>query len=108
MGVGFLGKYVAKFLKKLNYNVIGFKNRKTKKNFGFPIYLNNQINKFINSSNIIIAILPSSKATTNFIDKKFLSKMKKNSLLINVGRGITLNEEHLIQHLKTNKNFFTN
>jgi glyoxylate/hydroxypyruvate reductase A len=32
--------------------------------------------------------------------------MKKNSLLINIGRGASLNEEHLIKHLKHNKNFY--
>ena len=32
--------------------------------------------------------------------------MKKDSLLINVGRGATINELDLISHLKKNKNFF--
>ena len=32
--------------------------------------------------------------------------MKKNSLLINIGRGASLNENHLLKHLKQNKNFY--
>ena len=32
--------------------------------------------------------------------------MKKESLLINVGRGSTLNEKVLIKHLKNNKKFY--
>jgi len=106
LGVGFLGNYVAKFLKKINYNVIGFKKNKTLKKFNYKIYTGYNINKFIYSSDIIVSILPSTKYTINFINKNFLSKMKKNSLLINVGRGVTINEKDLINHLNKNKNFF--
>tara|TARA_Y100000590_G_C15696327_1_gene1005256 strand:+ start:163 stop:1101 length:939 start_codon:yes stop_codon:yes gene_type:complete len=106
LGVGFLGNFVGKFLKKLKYNVVGYKKNKVSKNFGFRIYYEKEINKFIKSSDIIIAILPATKETKNFIDKNFLNKMKNNSLLINVGRGITLNEIDLIKHLKSKKDFY--
>ena len=61
---------------------------------------------FIKKSNIIISILPSTNKTDNLIDLKFLKKMKKNSLLINIGRGNVLNEDDLLKYLKINKNFF--
>jgi len=105
LGVGFLGQHVGNVLNKLNYNIIGFKKNKTKKNYGFKIYYN-KLNQFIFSSDVIVSILPSTKETQNFINKKFLGKMKKKSLLINVGRGITLNEKDLIQNLKKEKNFY--
>ena len=105
LGIGFLGHYVASFLKKLNYKVIGFKKNKTKKYYGFKVYTSN-LHQFISSSDIIVSILPSTKETKNFINKTFLQKMKKKSLLINVGRGITLNEKELIQYLKNNKYFY--
>ena len=41
-----------------------------------------------------------------FINQRFLEKMKKNSLLINIGRGASLNEDHLLKYLKQNKNFY--
>ena len=106
LGCGFLGTYIAKSLKKLDYKVIGYKKNKNNRSYNFPIYFNKKINEFIKLSNIIVVLLPSTKDTKNFIDKNFFSKMKKNSLLINVGRGVTLNEKHLIKHLQSNKNFF--
>ena len=106
LGCGFLGTYIAKSLKKLDYKVIGYKKNKNNRSYNFPIYFNKKINEFIKLSNIIVVLLPSTKDTKNFIDKKFFSKMKKNSLLINVGRGVTLNEKDLIKHLQSNKNFF--
>ena len=106
LGVGFLGSYVGKYLKKLEYNVIGLKNSISKtKNF-FPIFTSIKKNYFIKNSDIIISILPSTKNTNNFINVDFLKKMKKKSLLINVGRGATINEKDLINHVKKNKDFF--
>ena len=106
LGTGFLGSYVANYLKKINYNIIGFKRKKTNKKFGFRIFYKHELQKFIRLSDIIVSILPSTNETINFIDKKFLSIMKKNSLLINVGRGDSVHEKDLINHIKFNKNFF--
>jgi len=106
LGVGFLGSYIGKYLKKLEYNVIGLKNSISKTKNSFPIFTSIKKNYFIKNSNIIVAILPSTKNTNNFINADFLKKMKKKSLLINVGRGATINEKDLINHVKKNKDFF--
>ena len=106
IGVGFLGSFVAKYLKKLDYNVIGLKNSFPKNKSSFKIFTSIKKNYFIKNSDIIVSILPATKNTKNFINRDFLNKMKKNSLLINVGRGMTINEKDLINHLKKNKDFF--
>ncbi len=106
LGMGYLGTYVAKVLKKMNYNVIGYKRKKINKKNNFPLYIGKQLNTFIKSCDIIVSILPATKETVNFINKDFLLKMKNKSLLINVGRGITLNESDLNKHLNSNKNFY--
>tara|TARA_B110000263_G_C15290908_1_gene503277 strand:- start:508 stop:1449 length:942 start_codon:yes stop_codon:yes gene_type:complete len=106
LGVGFLGTYVGKLLKKLDYNVIGFKKTPSTKSVSFPIYTGKFIDYFIKNSDIIVSILPSTSATKNFIDKAFLNKMNKESLLINVGRGAAINDSDLIFHLKKNNFFF--
>ncbi len=106
LGTGFLGGSVGKYLQKLGYKVIGFKKNKPQFRTPFPIYSKNQLLKFIKLSDIIVSILPSTKDTINFIDKNFLNNMNKKSLLINIGRGISLNEDHLLKHINQNKNFF--
>ena len=107
LGSGFLGTAVGKYLQKLNYSVIGYKKSRSKRKNSFPIFIKKKIENFIKNCDIIVSILPYTKETKSFIDKKFLNKMKKNALLVNVGRGSTLNEKALIQHLKQNKNFHT-
>ena len=105
LGSGFLGTIVGKYLKKLGYKVIGFKKSVPKTKIFFPVYTNNKIQNFIKSSDVIVSILPYTEETKNFINQRFLEKMKKNSLLINIGRGASLNEDHLLKYLRQNKNF---
>ncbi len=105
LGLGYLGSIVGKSLSKNNYKIIGYKKTKVK-NDKFKMYYNNQLSIFIKSSDIIINILPNTKNTTNFINSKFLSLMKKKSLLISIGRGSTVNEEDLLKYLKRNKSFY--
>jgi D-3-phosphoglycerate dehydrogenase len=40
------------------------------------------------------------------VNKEFLSKMKTDAVLINTSRGEIIDEEALIDHLQTNKNFW--
>ena len=105
LGLGYIGKFVAEKLDKLNYNIIGYKNSVSKSKQSFQIFTGKKLSQFISSSDIIISILPSTKQTTDFINKKFLNKMKKKSLLINVGRGASLNEKDVLNHLKSNNYF---
>ena len=93
-------------VKKLNYSVIGYKKSRSKRKNSFPIFIKKKIENFIKNCDIIVSILPYTKETKSFIDKKFLNKMKKKSLLINIGRGASLNEKDLLNHLKQNKQFF--
>ena len=105
LGLGFLGNHIPKLLHKLNYNVIAYKKNRAKvKNV--KIYTGKNIISFIKSSDVIISILPSTPQTNNIIDKKFLKNMKKNSCLINIGRGNAIEEKDLLNHLKKNKNFY--
>ena len=106
LGTGYLGSYIGKQLHRLDYNVLGFKNSSSNLKVPFKVFRGNAMNKFLGLSDIIISILPSTENTKDIINKNFLKIMKKKSLLINIGRGLSLNEEDLINHLKLNSNFY--
>ena len=106
VGLGFLGNHVGKYLNNLNYNVIGLKRENRNKEKNIKIFTEKNLKQFLNLSDIVVSILPDTEKTKNFINKKFLNLMKKNSFLINIGRGSTLNENDLLLHLNKNKNFF--
>ena len=58
MGLGYIGNYVALKIKKLGYNVIGFKRNNLTKNKTFEIFDKNSLKKFIKNSDVIVSILP--------------------------------------------------
>jgi len=106
IGLGYIGNFVALKIKKLGYEVIGFKRKKPTKSASFTIYYNKSLNNFIKTSDVIVSILPETKHTKNFINAKFLKNMKNSSLLINIGRGSAVNEIDLIKHTRKNPNFY--
>lgn len=106
LGVGYLGKFIANKLKSLNYNVIGYKNTISSAKYSIPIYYKKSLETFLKLSDIIVSVLPATKETRDLINKSFLNQMKKKSLLINIGRGSSLNEMDLLKHIKQNNYFF--
>ena len=106
MGLGYIGNFVALNIKKLGYNVIGLKRNTSTKIIPFEMYDSKSLSKFIKKSDVIISILPDTITTKNFINANFLKKMKKSSLLVNIGRGSAINELDLIKHIKLNPNFY--
>ena len=106
LGVGYLGKFIATKLKSLNYNVIGYKNTISAAKYSIPIYYKKSLKTFLKLSDIIVSVLPATKETRDLINKSFLNQMKKKSLLINIGRGSSLNEMDLLKHIKQNNFFF--
>lgn len=106
LGVGYLGKFIANKLKSLNYNVIGYKNTISVAKYSIPIYYKKSLKTFLKLSDIIVSVLPATKETRDLINKSFLNQMKKKSLLINIGRGSSLNEMDLLKHIKQNNFFF--
>ncbi len=106
LGLGYLGKFIANKLKSLDYNVIGYKNTVSTEKSQIPIYYKKSLKTFLKLSDIVVSVLPATIQTRDLINKSFLNQMKKKSLLINIGRGSSLNEIDLLKHSKRNKYFF--
>jgi len=97
-GMGEVGKKLALVCKVMGMNVNMFDNKAkfNKKN-------KKKLQKIVAKSDFVINLLPFTKETKNIFDKKILSKMKKKSFFINLGRGETVDEKYLIYCLKKNK-----
>ena len=67
---------------------------------------NASLKHLFKKSDIISIHIHLNKKTENYINRKNLSLMKKNAILINTSRGkIIINEKDLEQFLKKNKYF---
>ena len=91
VGYGRIGKKLKKML-----DVLGIYSGFVEKNedISYRFY----IEKF----NFVINCLPLNKETENYFNKDIFGSMDKNSYIINVGRGETINEDHLYKALKQN------
>ena len=67
---------------------------------------NVSLNYLFKNSDIISIHIHLNKSTENFINKKNLSIMKKNTILINTSRGKIINEKDLKNFMSKNENFY--
>lgn len=58
--------------------------------------------ELLKESDFVVVTLPWTPETDKIIDKKVFQNMKKDAVFINIGRGKLVNDEDLIEALKTN------
>ena len=106
----FLGVEVeGKLLVTVGYGNIGKRIIKMAEGLGMKSdYINSkttsqEIDEKIKKADILVLCLPLTAKTKNIIDKKRLSLLKKNAIVINVARGLVVDQKALYQALKKNK-----
>jgi D-3-phosphoglycerate dehydrogenase/(S)-sulfolactate dehydrogenase len=96
LGCGATGRATAELLKGFNCKVIGFD----------PYFKGNSqiemrnFSEVVENSDILSVHMPATSETIDSINFEVFNKMKKNAILINVGRGELVNESDLIRALK--------
>jgi glycerate dehydrogenase len=64
-----------------------------------------ELTTLLGSSDILVISLPLTRATAGLIGEPQLSLMKRDAILINIGRAAVLDEEALYEHLRRNPSF---
>lgn len=100
IGLGEIGKKVADIAKSFGCNVQYYST--SGKNFQ-PEYHPVCFMELLRSSDIISIHAPLNDRTRNLIDGKAISMMKKNAVLLNLGRGLIINEQALAEALLHNR-----
>lgn len=99
MGLGHIGKRVARTLADLDYQVsgwaLGVHNLEGVSTYAGP----DQLGDFLQSSRVLVNTLPLTDDTRNIIDYGLLSQLQPGAVLINVGRGEHLVEDDLLRAL---------
>ncbi|MEB4860645.1 NAD(P)-dependent oxidoreductase [Priestia megaterium] len=103
VGFGSIGSEIAKRLKAFDVNVIGVGRKKVKSEFIDETYLIDDLEYALEKSDITILTLPLTRQTHHLFNRDKLSKMKKNSVLINVSRGSIIDEIALVESLENDK-----
>ncbi|HSA75374.1 MAG TPA: D-2-hydroxyacid dehydrogenase [Candidatus Nitrosocosmicus sp.] len=104
IGLGKIGRNVARLAKGLRMNLIGYDVVPIDKAFAQEVSLiTTDIKTLIESSDYITCHVPFTEQTKHLINKEMLSIMKDGSYLINTSRGEVIDEQALIECLKNKK-----
>ncbi len=101
LGVGSIGKEIAKRLKAFEATVVGYRrNSKQEDYFDNIITSNSELEVALKNADYVILALPLNENTQYMFNKTKFDLMKKSSLFINVARGKVVNQDDLYNALK--------
>ncbi|MET3662185.1 2-hydroxyacid dehydrogenase [Aquamicrobium ahrensii] len=104
MGFGHLGRAAASALMALGFHINGW-SRSAREMDGVNTYAGEEgLTPFLNATDILVVLLPLTKATTGVIDYKLLKELRRRnalggSVLINAGRGRLQKEADILRAL---------
>ena len=103
VGIGDIGGNFAKRCKAMGTVVYGVSRneRKEMPSWADGLFSVDNINEAIKNADIVALCLPGTPETAGLFDKNRLVAMKKGALLLNVGRGTAIDQDALIDALKS-------
>lgn len=103
VGYGSIGRAVASRARALGMKVLALKRRFSETSQNDPlvdrVYGSEQLLDMLSQCDYIVVTVPLTEQTRGLIGKKEFAAMKDNAVLINVGRGPTIDEEAMIAAL---------
>ena len=96
VGLGDIGNTLAKLCKALGMYVIGVKRRMiAKPDHVDELYTSEDLDKAISDVDVVVTVMPGNKENENLFTLETFRKMRKDTIMINVGRGNLYTEETL-------------
>ena len=100
VGAGNIGERIAAIAQAFLMKTIGINRSGRKINYMDQQYRQKDLENIIAKADIVVNILPATEETHHLFDSKLFSKMKEETIFINVGRGETVVTEDLLKALK--------
>lgn len=104
VGAGHIGSAFAQRCRALGAHTIGLKRDVSRPVEGFDqLYTMDELDRLLPLADVVALFLPHSPATTGLMDARRLSLMKQDSILLNAGRGSVLDQDALVEVLRSGK-----
>jgi len=103
VGYGNIGEEIAKRLKAFGVHIIAVDKELRELEYISESFTVDNVEQALEKSDIVIATLPLTEETNKFFNKEKFEKMKENSIFINIARGGIVDEEDLIETIKSEK-----
>lgn len=97
-GFGHIGQSLAPLLRLLGAEVRGAA-RRAGERAGFPVVAEQQLERELERTDVLVTILPSTAATSRALDAVRLAALPAHAYVVNVGRGSTVDEAALVDAL---------
>ena len=97
-GFGHIGQNLAPLLQALGAQVRGV-GRSAGERSGFPVVAEDRLEAELGQTDVLVMILPATEATTHALDAARLAALPRHALVVNVGRGTTVDETALVAAL---------
>jgi len=102
IGLGDIGSAYARCMKALGAYVIGIRRiTHTKPDYVDELLLPSQLEEALPRADVIAMAVPGTKETVGLIGRSQLAKMKKGAVIINIGRGFSIDTEALCDALES-------
>jgi len=103
IGLGSVGRIIAKKCKALNMRVIAVKQHMSEELFVDLLLSPDELDHLLSSSDYVVLSVPLTPATYHLINAERLQKMKQHAFLINISRGQVIDERALLDALRAGK-----
>lgn len=100
LGYGAIGKRLTELLRPFDAQVTGYR-RNPRGNEPVPFVAEQQLPDALARADHIVNILPDSPETRNFFGVKRFAMIKPGAIFYNIGRGITVNQDALLDVLRS-------
>ncbi len=101
VGMGSIGSAYAKLMNDLGAHVYGVRRTKHEKpDYLIEQYTTDELDSILGKMDVVALSLPETKDTIGLFDYDRLHKMKKGSMILNVGRGSAIITKDLVQTMK--------
>ena len=97
-GFGSIGQTLAPLLQALGAQVRGV-GRSAGERAGFPVVAEDRLEAELRRTDVLVMILPATPVTTHALDAGRLAALPRHALVVNVGRGATVDEPALVAAL---------
>lgn len=100
VGLGGIGRAVARKLNALGCKVVGVHRRTVEAEGVASIVPPDRLGDLLPGVDAVVLCLPATDATRRMLSRELLARVKRGITVVNVGRGITVDEQALIEALE--------
>ena len=98
-GFGSIGQTCATLFAAFGASVTGVA-RSAGERGGFPVVATEQVDELLSQTDVLVLVLPKSPETTNVVNAERLALLPDYAWVVNVGRGVAINEDALVDALE--------